>query len=368
MSNTFVNYLTNISDNLDTSLENINNENIKFKKFGDLVIFKYKNKYGSELERACRGLIIDIITGKIICSSNTGTIDLESFIKKVPLEECVIERNYEGTLINVYFYKNRWNISTKFCINSENSKFRSKKSFRQYFDDLFKVDYANLDKNFTYSFLLQIPTNRLVTKINKKNIYHLETQNNITGEKIDINIGVQKPEVLKLEEKNLLGIQSFRDINRELSNLDWGKRGFMLYSHDRKYRCSLINPNYNAIYELVKNQSNISFLILESLYFKNNLEKYIEYFPEYTITLDRVKQDFNNLITRLFNRYKEAYCYKNCEHADIEEKYKSILNKVHKLYKINHRNDLLFRIEKEHVKKIVLEQSCPYIFTILYKI
>ena len=170
MTHKFIEYLDSLSNNINESLEIIRkkNSNILIKEFDNLVIFKYKNKYDDEYVRRCRGLILDRDTKKIVCQSNSGTLSFEEFIKNVPVEKCVIEENLEGTLINLYFYNNRWNVSTKFCINAENSKFRGNKSFRQYFDKLCTIDRHKLDINFTYSFLLQVPENRLVSKINTK--------------------------------------------------------------------------------------------------------------------------------------------------------------------------------------------------------
>ena len=368
MTRIFIDYLNTISINVDKALENISNTNIKFKEFGDLVIFNYKNKYGSEIERSCRGLIMDKTNKKVVCSPNMGALDLESFIKKVSFDECVIEQSYEGTLVKSYYYNNRWNISTKFCINSENSKFRSKKSFRQYFDELCNINFDTLDKHFTYSFLLQIPSNRLVTNISEKRLFHIETQNNITGEKINLDIGVLKPTILKLRDVDSLGVSSYRGINKELNNLDWNERGFMLYSIDRKYRCSLINNNYKAIYDYIKNQSDIKFLLLESIYYKKNLEKYIQYFPEYKKTEERVRSKFKELVKNLYNLYKEYYCFKTREFSEIPGKKKKILNEIHKIYKTRHRNDLLFRISLLDVETVLLTESCAYLYTLLFKI
>ena len=46
-----------------------------------------------------------------------------------------------GTLINVY-YNNKWCVSTKFCIDADESKFRNDKTFRQLFDSISKDIYS----------------------------------------------------------------------------------------------------------------------------------------------------------------------------------------------------------------------------------
>ena len=370
MVHILIEYLNSLSENLDTALEILTkkNPNILFKEFENLVIFKYKNKYGSEIERSCRGLIFDKNTKKIVCQSSVGTLDFESFIEKVPPNDCVIEENLEGTLINLYYYKNRWNVSTKFCINAENSKFRGNKSFRQYFDKLFdKNIYKSLDINFTYSFLLQIPDNKLVSDINKRKLYHIESQNNITGEKVNCDINIPKPKILKLKKFNELNITGYRDLNRELMKLKWLTRGFMLYSLNRNYRCSLMNPGYLTVYALIKNQTDLKYVFLESLYYKHNSDDILYYFPDYNNIKNQVISDLDSLIKILLDDYIHVYCFKDKEIDSIQGTYKRTLGNIQKLYKKNHRNNLLFRIDYDNVKEVLLNESCAYVYTVLYK-
>ena len=139
-------------------LQSINNSNIeksteennlKYKKHGELAIFKYNDtaKYGTELQRSSRGVVINLNDNKIVCSSFNGSLNLEQFKKKVLINNCIIEENIEGTLMNLYFYNNLWKVSTKFCLNADETKFRSNKTFRQLFDSLIDINKLKLDKN-----------------------------------------------------------------------------------------------------------------------------------------------------------------------------------------------------------------------------
>ena len=141
------------------------NNNLEYKKYGNIAIFKYKKeaKYGNNLQRNSRGVIVDLQKNKLICSSFTGSLDFEQFIKNVDIKNCVIEENIEGTLINLYYYNNIWKLSTKFSINADETKFRSDKTFRQLFDSIIDINsLKNLDINFTYSFVLIHKDLRLV--------------------------------------------------------------------------------------------------------------------------------------------------------------------------------------------------------------
>ena len=350
----------NDSGGIDNALKNINS-NILYKRRGNLVIFKYDKKYGSKFERSCRGLIYNIETNKIVCYSNEGTYDFESFVEKVPFKQCVIEENLEGSLINLYFNNGRWNVSTKFCINADESKFRSKKTFRQIFDYLFKINLDELNIKYTYSFLIRVPENRLVTNILNYDLYHIETQNNITGDKIYMDIGIKHPEVLKLS------VDSYRQLYNNLNDLDWENRGYMLYSKDRNFRCSLINPEYKKILDIVNNQVDLKYVMLESSLYTYKIDIILEHFPEYNTIMIGVVNDIKLLQQYLFSAYIEIFCKKEKTLKDFDTKYKKVLIDIHNFYINNRKHDITFEIHPEDVYDMLTQNDCPYVYTVLYK-
>ena len=156
-------------------------------------------------------------------------------------------------------------------------------------------------------------------------------------------------------------------MNKELLKLNWSNRGFMLFSADRKYRCSLINPAYEIPLELVKNQTDIKYIILKSSYYTNNINDLLYYYPEYAPIRKQVNDDINNLIENLYNLYKNTYCYKKNSADEIPSKYKKILSDIQKVYIKTHRNNILFKIDAGDVKTVLINKDCPYVFTLLYK-
>jgi len=122
MVHKFLNYLNTLADNIEDALDILTKKypNISYKVYDNLVIFKYNASYGSEIERSCRGLIIDKNTGKIVCHSNEGTIDLESFIEKVDLGKMVYKKNINvfkhDTLVDINYRLQ--NLELKLMIDS----------------------------------------------------------------------------------------------------------------------------------------------------------------------------------------------------------------------------------------------------------
>ena len=138
MNHPLIKYLKSYSS-LNLALTDLQNKQVLYKKHGDKIIFKSKlDNSDDTLHTHSNGVILDINKSdhRVICSSfNKGTT-LDFFKEKVLFKDVIAEENIEGTLINVYYYNKKWTISTRFCLDAENSTYTSKKSFRQYFDEL----------------------------------------------------------------------------------------------------------------------------------------------------------------------------------------------------------------------------------------
>ena len=69
-------------------------------------------------------------------------------------------------MLNI-FYHNEWIISTRSFINAKN-KWNDNLSFKKMFDEIINeknINLDNLNKNFSYSFVIQHKKNRIVTEI-----------------------------------------------------------------------------------------------------------------------------------------------------------------------------------------------------------
>jgi len=372
MNHPIINHICSSNGTLDNKLESFKRENrVMFKKHGSLLIAKYDTcaKYGNLIERSCRGVIIDTESNTLVCPSINGGISYEEFKKTIPFKYLALEENIEGTLINIYFWNNRWNVSTKYNINADESRFRSLKTYRQVFDSIFdwKTIEPQLDNNFAYSFVLSFKDNKLVTPINNTTIHHVETINRVTGERVFIDIGVPHPKIFYVGNtqpgiNNTLGSQlcEYSHLDELLEKQDFTKRGFMLYSLDRKYRCSLINPRYQKVLDMVKDQSDINFLGFESIYYKKNAEELLKYCPEHRKAFNGVESMFNSFVDKLYKLYVNKYCYRQTVKYD---------NKVGKTLKLIQKEYMKNRVKitYEMAERILLEQDCPYVFCMIFK-
>ena len=95
-----------------------------------------------------------------------------------------------------------------------------------------------------------------------------------------------------------------KELVNKANNLPWCNPGYILYSIDRKYRTKLENPNYTKVLNMVKDQSNLNYIILDSIFKKKNIEELLFYYPEYTSATVKVNNDFNTYATNLFQFYQ----------------------------------------------------------------
>ena len=79
-----------------------------------LEILKY-NKNNCDMTdtvaRECRGLVREIETKKIICMPPIKSQEMDEFFRDRKLGARVIEEFIDGTMINMFYYKEDWYIS-----------------------------------------------------------------------------------------------------------------------------------------------------------------------------------------------------------------------------------------------------------------
>ena len=125
---------TIVRKNLDNNEENI--------KSGDLSK-QISTEDISRLKIECRSLIIDTEKKEIVSySCNTPICNLEAINyllnnKSSPKISNNIEKFkcYEGTLLSLFKHKNRWYLSTRRCIESDKSIWKSNKSYFKLFTE-----------------------------------------------------------------------------------------------------------------------------------------------------------------------------------------------------------------------------------------
>lgn len=134
-----------------------------------LVYHKYDQPITNQLQRECRSLIIDRTNMKIVSYScetpllnKEGMEFLVQYTSNNPTKEQIINTCYEGTYLSVFHHNSKWYVSTRRCLNSEESVFENNTSHFEMFEDVLKKSgYATfndftslLDTSRSYYFVL----------------------------------------------------------------------------------------------------------------------------------------------------------------------------------------------------------------------
>lgn len=115
---------------------------------------------------------------ELVCFSPPKSIPTDEFIKKYPYVcsyPIVAEEFVEGTMVNIFWNGDDWEICTRKTIGNK---------FREMFLECLGMDFTTLNKNICYSFVMQHPKNRIVLQFISPvlyliDAYKIDLENNI---------------------------------------------------------------------------------------------------------------------------------------------------------------------------------------------
>lgn len=176
--------------------------NLRINKEGDYAIFNY-SQYGSDFSnkivQEARGIIIDMKRLDVICwpfrkFSNYG---IES-CDEIDWSTAKVQEKVDGSIIKLWYDKKgkEWVISSNGTIRASSIVDFIGETLDNKVKACFKnqgLDYEKLNKDFTYIFEYVSPYNRIIIQYDNDEVYHLGTRSNLTGEEMDIDIGIKKP-------------------------------------------------------------------------------------------------------------------------------------------------------------------------------
>ena len=306
-------------------------ESFTVRSVDDMVLTSYKRSVSNMDNEYCqylRGLIFNRDTMEILCYGLNGRLDNDKFRDNNSFDNITVEESIDGTMINLFYYNDTWQVSTKTMINAADSHFYSKRSFLDLFMDA-KGDYDlnTLEKGYTYTFVLVHPENRIVSNYDKCELVHVHTRNMETLKYEDKDIGIRKPIVYN-------DIKSYNELDTTLETLVYNNEGFMLYNRDdRNVRTKCKGKAYNTVKDLRGNHRNNLYRILE-LRKENDRDKYKEYFnfyPEFKDDDYFLSSEIKNIITDILTIYNSVK--KDKVFVEIPQHLKTPIYDLHQFYK-----------------------------------
>lgn len=335
----------------------------------NLELFCYKkcSNEDDDALKSCRGVVFH--DNKLVLSSLPYTHEYTSeelqrgvFV----FREYSYYPSYEGTLLRLFFFNNRWYLSTHKKLDAFHSKWGSKYSFGDMFisaltyqhdnnkefrdklpegDDILDRFYWSLDVKKQYLFLIMFDNyNRIVCMAPEKpTVYHVASIEDGQIKLDDKSLNLPKPERLQFE--------SLDELYSYVDSIDITQyQGVIAFGQDNT-QVKILNSEYARLYKLRGNQPSIKFRYLQV---RNTLEEdefrrlYSNHQPEF----DKYERILRQVAIEIFESYQQRYIYKENVYRPPNEFY--VMKKCHEWHVSDRQNN---KIYLEKVIEILNEQN-----------
>lgn len=381
-------------DELKIELTKSTNEkqhyHINFKENDDLCILYYDNfpksqdsqdgslqnerdEFTIELEQSLRSCVIEKDTLKIVSTQFNKILYNENatpLLNSTSWDQVIVNKCHEGTMLVVFCHNDAWYVSTRRCLDSNDSKWIKDKSYREMFDETIRNSFSldDLEKDNVYYFILVHYKNRNIVDNsqigdNYKNIIHTMTTKKYTTEEVDyvINDNVERSEEALFQDLNsvhnrLSHINEMDERNKHVST-----EGYVLRVYDGEVKKSeftivkLQTKLYQKMMKIKPNNSNMHQIYLE-LYQNDTLHEFLPYYTNYADhirdVIRRISESMKTLSKEILDIYHATRKKKNQGvYENLKDQYKKAMYELHGQYIKNRERDFVDGVEKSNMEK-----------------
>lgn len=294
----------------------------RFSKYG-LYLIKYPYEKDINIdtyERYCRGALVDMNTNKVLLLPPSKAIQISILENNTDS----VQELYDGTMINMIYHNNEWLLSTRSDIGL-NNKWDSK-SFKKMFEECGPINYDELNKEYTYSFVMQHVENRNVSIINENKLILVEVRHDL--QLVDLSTIKNNGFLIaqSLTKENIEACMSILQ-NNTFSSFNW--KGLTCKKDNKRF--NIINPMFEKVKELKINSNNPLFNF-SYLWKTDKLSEYLYFFNEYTNLFEKYKIILNICIKELYDNYVQIKIKKSKESNDVPFQLKPLIYDLHGIY------------------------------------
>lgn len=344
-----------------------------------------------EIHSKYRSVILCSPENEVLCFSPPKSLALDVFQNKYPaLDESkyFVNELVEGTMINLFYDKrielwqlstknavggNYWYFRTQYNIDPQNAVVRQPTFMKMFMEAMNSTEDADLnslpileylDKSYSYSFVLQHPSNHIVLTITRPTLY-LVAVYECSGNKVK-QISPLVYEKWAIFVDNIIEFPSrvplccggggcdttcYDSLILEYGSQNTSKNilGVSILNLENGERTKIENPVYNEIRTLRGNNPNLQYQYL-CLKRMNKVIQFLEYFGQYKKIFYRFYRQYVDFLTSIHKYYFSYYIAK--EGIEVPKKF------FRHIYKIHHEIYLpsLEEGEKKIIKKSVVDE------------
>lgn len=271
---------------------------LKIQTKDNLVLFKY-NQVGSDfsLPEVCeaRGIILERDTWRVVRKAFNKFFNLgERFAADIDWSTASATMKEDGSLISLYYYNDSWQVATNGCIYAADAELLGP-GYRN-FGDLaaaafrkYELDFEKLNRNYTYSFEICSPANKVVLTYPEIKLFHILTVDNTTLQEIEIDIGIPKPQNF--------GCGTREDFQKIVDNFNENCEGIVIKDAQNR-RVKLKTPLYFELHRMAGN-GKLTLGRAIHLIRTNEVEEFLSYFQQYKFYIAELQTTYNLILKAL---------------------------------------------------------------------
>jgi len=343
-----------------------------------------------DLINECRGVVFD--GEKVVMKAFSYTEEQGPDIDMVGkwfdgndgFENCRFYESHEGALIRMFYFKDKWFLTTHRKLNAFKSKWGSDESYGASFKNALRCQidrhdelgerishfYTNggnyfdafkciLDKNKQYMFLVRnTHANRLVCNGSvEPTMYHVGT---FEEGKLDLDhsIGVNKPTELKFA--------TTEEMMDHVNNVNPAETpGVIIFSNNNK-QLKVSNRIYLDLLELRGNQPSIKFRYLQVRMNESSRGMLQCLYPEHVSVFDEYEEYLGRAVRNIHNSYMDRFIHK--KHVHVSQAEFAVIRVAHNWFMEGRTNDEPRRVTYGVIGDILNEQQATTLNQIIKKI
>lgn len=340
-------------------MEESNNHFVVVDEDSTLKLYSYQscsNDADAEIKKY-RGVIKDLEDNVVALSlPYTDEYVYEENVDDIPIESVQkyrIHRSIEGTVIRVFWFQDKWYITTNRKLDAFKSFWSSHLSFGQLFvNQIFSIFQettiesflGRLDQENIYYFLL-LPTteNRIVCKVDptKPSLYFIGylSKNNL-DECLSFDEKVLE-EIPRMEE---LAFETKDDLFNYVKNVNiWESQGVILFSREENKQIKVLNKEYKYFWSIRNNNPNLYLRYLEIRSDVKMLDDFFKLYPKFIQIADRIESHIFEISKYIHEAYLQRYIQKN--YLSLPKQEYMILKKAHEWHNQDKTHNRIYRMK-----------------------
>lgn len=294
----------------------------------------------------CRSLLFDN-SMNLLAFTPPKSVNVDSM--DTTSETMVYEQFVEGTMMTVFYHPvlKTWEMATRSIIGGRNQFFKDtpqtqqngSMTFRKMFLDAMtdvKLEFEMLPQEYSYTFVVQHPTNRVVVPFHKTalylvGMYSIDNSDDSVYRVKEVDLSTCQEEFMKRVKTPTRYEGTFEDLREKYASETSEYSIVGLIMRDGERRAKLRNPVYERIRRLRGNQPKQQFQYL-TLRKEGRIREFLEHYPEMRKSCSIWRSQIHGFTTQLHQYYMNVFVLHKTPIQDVPFEFRPHVIALHEKY------------------------------------